>query len=331
MFNKKKQERLESALESDGPLNNWERGLLEKVVTAHLAESRRTRRWGVFFKLAALAYLLVLLWLFFPDRVADSVKSQEEHTALVEVKGIIAPETKASADKIVEGLRDAFEDKKTKAVILRINSPGGSPVQSGYVYHEIRRLREKHTEIPVYAVISDIGASGAYYIAAAADFIYADKASIVGSIGVLMNGFGFVQAMEELGIERRLLTAGDHKAIMDPFSPVKVEDEAHVNRLLEKLHQQFIAAVKAGREGKLKENPEIFSGLFWSGEESLELGLVDGLGSSGYVAREVVGVEKIVDFTAEEDWLKRFSDRLGTGVGRSLAASMGLVGAPSLR
>jgi len=331
MLFKKKQGRLEGALDNDGPLDTWERGLLGKVVTATLAENRRARRWGIFFKLFAVAYLVVLLWLFFPDQVAETVKSQEEHTALVDVKGIIAPETKAGADKIVEGLREAFKDAKTKAVILRINSPGGSPVQAGYVYDEIRRLRKKHEEIPVYAVIADMGASGAYYIAAAADAIYADKASIVGSIGVLMNGFGFVQAMEELGIERRLLTSGAHKGIMDPFSPVKEGDEAHVKQLLEKLHRQFIASVKEGRKGKLQESPEIFSGLFWSGEESVELGLVDGLGSSGYVAREVVGVEKIVDFTAKEDWLTLLSDRLGVGIAHSLVAALGLDGAPSLR
>ena len=331
MFFKKKRERLEGALDNDGPLDTWERGLLEKVVTATLAENRHARRWGIFFKLFAVVYLVVLLWLFFPDQVAETVKSQEEHTALVDVKGVIAPETKAGADKIVEGLRDAFKDKKTKAVILRINSPGGSPVQAGYVYAEIRRLRKKHEEIPVYAVIADIGASGAYYIAAAADAIYADKASIVGSIGVLMNGFGFTQAMEELGIERRLLTAGAHKGIMDPFSPMKEGDEAHVEQLLEKLHRQFIASVKEGRKGKLQDNPEIFSGLFWSGEESVELGLVDGLGSSGYVAREVVGVEKVVDFTAKEDWLTRLSDQLGVGIAHSLVAAFGLDGAPSLR
>ncbi len=331
MFHKQKQERLDAALNNDGPMDTWERGLLEKVVTASLVENRRARRWGIFFKLAALAYLVVLLWLLFPEQVAETVKGQDEHTALVDVKGIIASETKAGADKIVEGLRDAFKDKKTKAVILRINSPGGSPVQAGYVYDEIRRLRKKHEEIPVYAVISDVGASGAYYIAAAADAIYADKASIVGSIGVLMNGFGFARAMEELGIERRLLTAGAHKGIMDPFSPMNEGDEAHVRELLEKLHRQFIASVEEGRKGKLQDNPEIFSGLFWSGEESVELGLVDGLGSSGYVAREVVGVEKIVDFTAKEDWLQRLSEQLGVGIAHSLVATFGLDGAPMLK
>ena len=331
MFSKKKEKRLESSLDNEGPLDSWERGLVEKVVSTSLSESRRTRRWGIFFKSITFIYLFALLWLFFPDKVSDTVKKSEEHTALVDVKGVIAPETKASADKIVEGLRDAYEDKKTKGIILRINSPGGSPVQAGYVYNEIRRLRKKHADIPIYAVISDIGVSGAYYIAAAADAIYADKASIVGSIGVLMNGFGFVNTMDDLGIERRLLTAGENKAIMDPFSPMRDQDQVFIKQLLDKLHGQFITAVKDGRKDMLQDNPDIFSGLFWSGEESVELGLVDGLGSSGFVAREVIGVEKIVDFTSKEDWLKRFSDRLGVSIANALGTVYGLDAKPMLK
>lgn len=331
MFFRKKQERLESVLDNEGPAGPWERGLVEKVVTASLAEGRRTRRWGIFFKLITFIYLFALLWLFFPDMVTDTVKKSEEHTALVEVKGIIAPETKASADKIVEGLRDAYKDEKTKGIILRINSPGGSPVQAGYVYNEIGRLRKKHKDIPVYAVIADIGASGAYYIAAAADAIYADKASIVGSIGVLMNGFGFVDTLEDLGVERRLLTAGENKAIMDPFSPMRDKDKVFVKQLLETLHGQFIEAVKDGRKDKLQDNPDIFSGLFWSGQESVDLGLVDGLGSSGYVAREVIGAEKIVDFTPEEDWLERFSDQLGVSIADALGSAYGLDARPMFK
>jgi protease-4 len=331
MFFKKKEQRLESALDNEGPLNSWERSLVERVVTTSLSESRRTRRWGIFFKSLTFIYLFALLWLFFPDKVSDTVKSSEEHTALVDIKGVIAPETKASADKIVEGLRDAYEDKKTKGIILRINSPGGSPVQAGYVYNEIRRLRKKHEDIPVYAVIADIGASGAYYIAAATDAIYADKASIVGSIGVLMNGFGFVDTLEDLGVERRLLTAGDNKAIMDPFSPMRDQDKIFIKQLLDKLHAQFIAAVKDGRKDKLQDDPDIFSGLFWSGEDSVELGLVDGLSSSGQVARDVIGVEKIVDFTSKEDWLKRFSDQMGVSIANALGNAYGLDARPMLK
>lgn len=310
---------------------SWERGLVEKVVTASLTETRRARRWGIFFKLLTFAYLISLLVLFLPEEVSDTVKKKEPHTALVEVSGIIAPDTKASADKLVEGLRNAFKDENTKGVILRVNSPGGSPVQSGYVYDEIRRLRKKHDKIPVYAVIADMGASGAYYIAAASDAIYADKASIVGSIGVLMNGFGFVRTLEDLGVERRLLTAGEHKGILDPFSPMGSQDQAFLQGLLNRLHQQFIGAVKAGRGTRLKDDPRIFSGLFWSGEEAVELGLVDGLASSSQVAREVIGVEKIVDFTPKEDWVKKLAERLGVGVAEALAPYVGLKATPEFR
>jgi len=331
MFSKKREERLKAALDDDAPPGHWERGLVERVITSSINENRRARRWGIFFKLAGFSYLVALLWLFASEAVTDRVTSDKEHTALVDVRGIIAPDTKASADKIVEGLRDAFKDKNTKGVILRINSPGGSPVQSGYVYNEILRLREKHENIPIYAVIADMGASGAYYIASAADAIYADKASIVGSIGVLMNGFGFVETLKEIGVERRLLTAGDHKGILDPFSPMSEQDQILIQSLLNKLHQQFIAAVKKGRKDKLKDNPDIFSGLFWDGEEGLELGLVDGFGSSGYVARELVGAEKVVDFTPKEDLLKRFSDQLGTSVAAGFKAVYGLDGLPRLQ
>ncbi len=331
MFSKKREERLKAALDDDAPPGHWERGLVERVITSSINENRRARRWGIFFKLAGFSYLFALLWLFAADAVTNKVTSDKEHTALVDVRGIIAPDTKASADKIVEGLRDAFKDKNTKGVILRINSPGGSPVQSGYVYNEILRLREKHEDIPIYAVIADMGASGAYYIASATDAIYADKASIVGSIGVLMNGFGFVETLKEIGVERRLLTAGVHKGMLDPFSPMSEHDETFIQGLLNKLHQQFIAAVKKGRKDKLKDNPDIFSGLFWDGEEGLELGLVDGFGSSGYVARELVGAEKVVDFTPKEDFLKRFSDQLGTSVAAGFNAVYGLDGLPRLQ
>jgi protease-4 len=272
----------------------------------------------------------LLLWAFKANDWTATVAKAEEHTAMVKVNGLIAADTKASADKIVEGLRNAFKDKKTKGVILRINSPGGSPVQSGYVYDEIRRLRKLHKDIPIYAVISDIGASGAYYMASATDAIYADKASIVGSIGVLMNGFGFVGTLKDLGVERRLLTAGAHKGIMDPFSPMTKADEDYVKALLERIHQQFIAAVKAGRKGRLKDDPDIFSGLFWSGDEALKLGLVDGLGSTSYVARKIIKADKIVDFTPKDDWVKRLSESLGTAAASTFAALTGLSG-PALR
>jgi protease-4 len=304
------------------------------MVMASVVEKRRSRRWGIFFKFLAFAYLFLLLaMLIWSDEWDVSQATLKEHTALVDVKGIIAPETKASADKVVTGLRNAFKDKKTKAVILRINTPGGSPVQSRYINDEILRLKKKYPKIPVYAVVADMCASGGYYIASAADKIYADPGSIVGSIGVLMNGFGFVKGMESLGVERRLMTAGEHKGIMDPFSPVTEADKAHLQGILDQLHAQFIEKVKQGRGERLKlaQYPEVFSGLFWSGEEAKEIGLIDDLGNSSYVAREVVGVEDIVDFTPEEDVWDRFAESLGAGVARSLARLAGFGESYSLR
>ena len=231
---------------------------------------------------------------------------------------IISDEAEASADNVISGLRDAFEDDNTAGVILRINSPGGSPVQAGYIYDEIKRLREKYPDIPLYAVVTDICASGGYYIAAAADEIYVDKASIVGSIGVRMDSFGFVGTMDKLGVERRLYTAGESKAFLDPFLPSKASDVAHIETLLVDIHEQFINAVKEGRGDRLKESEDMFSGLIWTGEESLDMGLVDGLGSSSYVAREIIEAEEIVEFTTEPDLLERIADRLGVGVAQAM-------------
>lgn len=307
--------------------------LLEKTLLAGVQEQRRARRWGIFFKLLTFVYLFGILALFTPLMDMDKAASRSvTHTALVEVRGMIADQEPASADNIVSGLRDAFKDSKTKAVILRINSPGGSPVQSGYIYDEIRRLRAEYPAIKLYAVISDLGASGAYYIASAADQIYADKASLVGSIGVTAAGYGFVGTMEKLGVERRTYTAGEHKAFLDPFQPQKPEETAFWQGVLETTHKQFIASVKQGRGDRLKdkEHPELFSGLIWSGEQALALGLVDGLGSAGYVAREVVGEKELVDFTVEESPFDRFSKRLGTSIAERLALWMGFQG-PSLR
>ncbi len=307
--------------------SGWQKTLVELLATDALKERRSTRSWGIFFKLLTFAYLTFLLVLLIPEDWSESAISEDEHTALVKLEGVIAPGQKGEADTVVTGLREAFEDEKTKAVILRINSPGGSPVQSSDMYKEILRLREKYPDIPLYAVVSDICASGGYYVASAADEIYVNESSIVGSIGVLMNGFGFVDAMEELGIERRLMTAGDHKGILDPFSPVSEFDSQHAEMLLQDLHKTFIEAVKSGRGDRLKGDDEtLFSGLFWSGQESIELGLADAIGSAGYVAREVVGVEEIVDFTTKEDALSRLADRLGAAVGAAFARITGLDG-----
>ncbi len=307
--------------------------LLEKTLLAGIQEQRRSRRWGIFFKLLTFIYLFGILALFLPWADMDKAASGgASHTALVEVRGVIADQEAASADNIVKGLRDAFKDSKTKAVILRINSPGGSPVQAGYVYDEIRRLRAEHPGIKLYAVIADLGASGAYYIASAADEIYADKASLVGSIGVTAAGYGFVGAMDKLGVERRLYTSGEHKAFLDPFSPQKPEETQFWQGVLDTTHNQFIAMVKQGRGERLKDkdHPELFSGLVWSGEQAKALGLIDGLGSASYVAREVVGEKDLVDFTVQESPLDRFSKRMGASVAERLAMWMGFQG-PQLR
>lgn len=296
----------------------WERETLNKVLFAALKEQRSTRRWGVFFKLLFFGYLFALLLLYLPEDLTGGSRSLSKHTALVEIGGVIADDSNASADHVISGLRAAFKDKNTQGVILRINSPGGSPVQAGYINDEIVRLRDKYPDVPLYAVITDICASGGYYVAAAADRIYADKASIVGSIGVLMDGFGFVGTMEKLGVERRLLTAGEHKGFLDPFSPAKQEDVTHVQGMLKEIHQQFIATVRKGRGDRLKESDDLYSGLMWTGEQSLEMGLVDALGSSSYVARDVIGAENIVDFTPRGNYLDRLAERIGMTLGKTL-------------
>lgn len=303
----------------------WQRDLLNRLAFASLTEQRRARRWNMAFKFGFLAYLVVLLLVYLPGDWFDS-NADEPHTALVDVRGVIADGSDASADRIVAGLQAAFEDEQTKGVILRINSPGGSPVQAAYINDEVTRLRAEHPDIPLYAVIADIGASGGYYIAAAADKIYVNESSIVGSIGVLMNGFGFVDAMHKLGVERRLLTAGKQKGFLDPFSPTKPDEVEHVQKMLGQIHQQFIDVVKKGRGDRLSTDEDLFSGLMWTGERSIELGLVDGLGSSDYVAREVIGVENVVDFTPGRSYLEQIAKRFGAAMAESLAVELGLTG-----
>lgn len=298
--------------------DHWERDVIIKLASSALEEQRRARRWGLFFKFLLFVYLFAILWMSLSKDWLSGAGVAGSHTALIELNGVIAPDTEASADRIVTALRSAFESKTTKGVILRINSPGGSPVQSGYISDEIKRLRKLHPEIPLYAVITDICASGGYYVAASADKIFADKASMVGSIGVLMNGFGFVDTMEKLGVERRLITAGEHKGFLDPFTPVNETEVAHVKGMLQDIHNQFINTVKAGRGDRLKDEKEIFSGLIWTGEKSIELGLIDGLGSSSYVAREVIGAEKIVDYSSHEPILDRLAKRFGAAMSAKL-------------
>ncbi|MFK8066710.1 MAG: signal peptide peptidase SppA [Gammaproteobacteria bacterium] len=303
--------------------NNWEREAIVKLANSALDEQKKTRRWGLFFKFLMFAYLFAILWLYTPKDWKAGNTADGSHTALVELAGVIAPDAEASADRIIPALRNAFEDENTKGVILRINSPGGSPVQSGYINDEIKRLRKAHPEIPLYAVITDICASGGYYIAAAADKIYADKASLVGSIGVIMNGFGFVDTMEKLGVERRLITAGDHKGFLDPFTPVNDTEKKHVEDMLGDIHNQFIRTVKEGRGDRLKYDKDTFSGLIWTGERSVELGLVDALGSSSYVAREIIGAEEIVDFTTHEPYFEKLAKQMGASASTQIFGQQG--------
>jgi protease-4 len=291
--------------------SGWEKKLLTNLAESSLREQQRSRRWGIFFKLATLSYLIVL-FVVLADMSATTTKTSSKHTALVDLTGMIAEGELASSDNIATALQSAFEDENTVGIILRINSPGGTPVQAGYIYDEIIRLRAKYPDTPLYAVISDMCASGGYYVAAAADKIYADKASIVGSIGVRMDNFGFVDTMKILGVERRTLTAGKNKALMDPFSPVNEAANEHLQTMLTNIHQQFIAAVKKGRGDKLKTDIDgLFSGLIWTGEQSIEIGLVDELASSGYVAREIIGEEEIVDYTVTDNILDRLAKRVG--------------------
>lgn len=306
--------------------------LLEKAVLASVSEQRRSRRWGIFFKILTFAYLLAMLAFFSPLTGGSKSVTSGPHTALINVRGMIADQETASADNIVAALRKAFADKNTQGIVLRINSPGGSPVQSGYIYDEIRRLRTLHPNTKVYAVISDLGASGAYYIASAADEIYADKSSLVGSIGVTAAGFGFVGSMEKLGVDRRVYTSGENKAFLDPFQPQNPAQTEFWNTVLQTTHRQFIDSVKQGRGDRLKdaEHPELFSGLVWSGEQALELGLVDALGNSSHVAREVIGQENIVDFTLEQSPFDRFAKKFGASVAERLAVWAGFHG-PQLR
>jgi protease IV len=290
--------------------NGWERELLTRLAVAALKEQRRARRWSLFFRFLILAYASALLALYLPDDIVLSGKAKP-HTALVDVQGVISEDGEASADRIIEGLRAAFADDDTAGVIVRINSPGGSPVQAAYINEEIKRLRSLHPDIPLHAVVTDMCASGGYYVAAAADKIFVNKSSVIGSIGVLMNAFGFVGIMEKLGIERRLLTAGEHKGLLDPFSPMRIDEVQHVEAILKELHSQFIDVVKDGRGARLTGGEELFSGLIWSGEKSMELGLADAVGGAHYVAREVIGAEELVDFTPKHDYLDRFAKRIG--------------------
>lgn len=297
---------------------NWERQTLEKLAFSALQEQRRARQWSIFFRLLTLILLFLVVFSILGWLGKGEQAIVGKHTALVELRGVIGPEGEASADNVISGLQEAFKDKNTKGVVLRINSPGGSPVQAGQINDEIRRLRVKYPDIPLYAVVEDICASGGYYVAAAADKIYVDKASIIGSIGVIMDGFGFTGTMEKLGVERRVMTAGENKAFLDPFSPLNKSQQQYAQQMLNEIHHQFVQVVREGRGKRLKETPDMFSGLVWTGERSVSLGLADGVGSMDSVARDVIKAEDIVDFTPHEGLAERFAKRLGASVGASL-------------
>ena len=300
----------------------WERETLEKLAFATLREQRAARRWKVFLRLAWLGFLVALVWLVYVDVAPTTTSVSSPHTALVEVRGEISSDSEASAQAIIGSLRSAFEDPGAQAVVLLINSPGGSPVQAGIINDEIHRLKGLHQK-PVYAVVEETCASAAYYIAVAADNIYVDKASMVGSIGVLMDGFGFTGLMDKVGVERRLLTAGENKGFLDPFSPINPQQDAHAREMLGDIHQQFIEVVRKGRGERLQATPETFSGLVWSGQRAVSLGLADDLGSLEQVARDVVKAEEIVDYTQRENVAQRLARRFGAGVGESVMRTLG--------
>lgn len=300
--------------------SSFERGM-EHLTRELMRDRRSERRWRVFFRLAWLTVFLFLFWAVLLQRGHGTTPSGP-HTALVEVRGEIAPDQDANAEHLVSALKSAFEDANSKAIVLRINSPGGSPVQAGIVNDEIKRLKAKHKK-PVYAVVEEVCASGAYYIAVAADEIFVDKASLVGSIGVLMDGFGFAGTMDKLGIERRLLTAGENKGILDPFSPQNDKHKAYAQAMIDQIHQQFIKVVKDGRGQRLKEVPETFSGLFWNGEEAVRQGLVDKIGNLDFVAREVVKAEVVIDYTPKDNVAERLAKRFGAAVGAGIVRAAG--------
>lgn len=303
----------------------WEHKTLEKLLFNTLKEQRAKRRWNIFFKLLFFTILigfLVALWLS-PATLPNANKAKP-HIGLIDVRGIISDSAPANADNVIESLKNAFDDKNTQAIVLRINSPGGSPVQASQIYQEIRYLRTQHPTIKLYAVCGDLCASAAYYIASASENIYADPSSLVGSIGVRMDSFGFVDTMKKLGVERRLITAGDHKGFLDPFSPEKPDEKQIAEHMIQGVHQQFINAVKQGRGNRLKENPELFSGLAWNGEEALSLGLIDGFGDLSSVSRDLIKNKNIVDYTVKPGLLEQLSDRMGASFAAKISTNLGI-------
>ncbi|MFM0218662.1 MULTISPECIES: S49 family peptidase [Paraburkholderia] len=308
----------------------WERAALERIALAAINEQRAARRWKIFFRLLFLVLLGLVIWAVFIFS-GDKLAATGRHTALIALDGEISADTNANAEDVGAALESAFGDAGTAGVILRCNSPGGSPVQAGIIYDQIRRLRAKHPSIPLYVVVGDMCASGGYYAAAAGDKIYVDKASIVGSIGVLMDSFGFTGLMDKLGIQRRLHTSGENKGFYDPFSPETPKMDEHAQEMLDQIHGQFIDAVRQGRGKRLHETPDMFSGLFWTGQKSVELGLADGFGDANYVAREIIKAPEIVDYTVKESITDRVARKFGAAVGNGAVHAMALGGKLNLR
>lgn len=321
----------ESRLAANPTASNWERETLETLVFATIKERRAARRWSIFFRLAFLLVLIVGLWTYLGLSFGSDDENLGRHTALIEINGEIEAEGSGSADNVIPSLNKAFSDAGSAAVVMRIDSPGGSPVQAGIIVDEIRRLKKGYPDKPLYVVVDEICASGGYYIAAAADKIYVNKASIVGSVGVLMDSFGFTGTMEKLGVERRLMTAGANKGFLDPFSPQSEKHRAHAQEMLNEIHQQFISVVRAGRGTRLKETPETFSGLYWTGAKAVEMGLADGFGTVDTVARDIVKAEDIVDYTAHEGLPERVLKKFGAAVGDGAVKAMSHTALPQLK
>lgn len=321
----------ESRLAANPTASNWERETLEKLVFATIKERRAARRWSIFFRLAFLVVLVVGLWTYLDLSFGSDDENLGRHTALIEINGEIEAEGSGSADNVIPSLNKAFADPGSAAVVMRIDSPGGSPVQAGIIVDEIRRLKKGYPDKPLYVVVDEICASGGYYIAAAADKIYVNKASIVGSVGVLMDSFGFTGTMEKLGVERRLMTAGANKGFLDPFSPQSEKHREHAQEMLNEIHQQFIAVVRSGRGARLKETPETFSGLYWTGAKAVDMGLADGFGTVDTVARDIVKAEDIVDYTAHEGLPERVLKKFGASVGEGAVKTMSHTVLPQLK
>ena len=304
--------------------SSLEKSALEQLLNNSFKEQRRSRRWGIFFKLVFLIYFGFTLWLLYPSESLSTINKNKPHTALIDIKGELDSDAQSNADNIATALAGAFRDSNTRGIILRINSPGGSAVQAAYIYDEIMRLKKKYPNVKVYAVCSEECASAAYYIASAAHEIYANPATIVGSIGVLMEGFGFVNTMNKVGVERRLFTAGSHKGFLDPYSPLKPSDPAYAQQMLDIVHTQFIKAVQDGRGNRLKNNPDLFTGLAWTGRQALDMGLIDGFGSAGFVARNIIKNEIIVDYTVKPSYVDILANKIGASFAQQISSEFGL-------